>query len=86
VNANEGLESCARCGFSVNFAGASPKGVAKLRIVMDDHLAACPTLPTWQERRDLKRALSKPWVKRDPALTLQIAEDHLARIGGARGD
>jgi hypothetical protein len=52
----EGREYCARCGFTINLTGASEKGKEKLRGILNDHLAMCPTLPSAQENRLLKRA------------------------------
>jgi len=78
-----GRETCARCGFTVNFTGASPKGTARLRDVLNDHLALCPTLPTARQRRDLKRAVTSARFLYGEARAVEVAEDHLARIGGA---
>jgi len=81
-NAGEGRETCSRCGFAVNFEGASEKGKAHLRELLNDHLATCPMLPTTNERRDLKKAVQKARFLYGEKAAIEAAEDHLARIGG----
>jgi hypothetical protein len=77
-----GRESCARCGFAVDLTGASERGAAKLRDLMNDHLADCPTRPSAQERRELKLAVRKARFLYGEAAAVEAAEDHLAKIGG----
>ncbi len=79
----DGRETCARCGFTVNFEGASPKGRERLRGILNEHLALCPTLPTSGQRRELKRAVRSARFLYGEAAAVEVAEDHLAKIAGA---
>ncbi len=81
--AGEGREFCSRCGFTINTAGASPKGLEKLRGLLYEHLALCPTLPTSGQRRELKRAVRSARFLYGEDAAVEVAEDHLAKIAGA---
>ena len=82
-NAGVGRESCARCGFTVQFEGASEKGKEKLRGVLNEHLSVCPTLPSSHQRRELKKAVRKARFLYGEAAAIEAAEDQLAKIGSA---
>jgi len=83
IGPDDGHESCARCGFTINTTGASEKGLKKLRELLNEHLAICPTLPSSQQRRDLKRAVRSARFLYGEKAAIEVAEDHLARIGGS---
>ena len=77
-----GRETCARCGFTVNLAGASPKGRDRLRDLINEHLADCPTRPTAGQRRELKRAVRSARFLYGEGAAHEAAEKVLAGIGG----
>jgi hypothetical protein len=81
---HDSRESCPRCGFTVDFTGTSEKFRAKYGPVLEEHLAACPTLVSTAQYRAIKNAVRKERFLHGPDAAMTALEDGLDKIGGAR--
>jgi hypothetical protein len=80
MTSDDGRETCPRCGFTVNPAGASEGGAARLREALADHVAVCRTLPSSTEVRDLRRRVRKERFLHGEDAARNALEDGLAVI------
>ena len=66
--------SCARCGFTVQARNERGELVPHLIELLEQHLVECPSRPSAELRRKLRRAVTKPWIAKDPKLAMAEAD------------